>query len=164
MSEPTTAVAPPAEPTAPAQPAFSAITSQDEFDKRISERIARERAKYADYDDLAKKASELDRISESQKSEAQKAIERAEKAEQAAAEHQTALLRYQVAAEKGVPTNLIDLLTGTNKAEMEAVADRLLEHVGPPVSPFEHGPRTPSSALSGNAHMNAQIRRAAGRE
>lgn len=164
MSEPT--ITPPQANTEPppAAQSFAAITSQEEFDRRIAERIGRERSKYADYDHLKAKAEELDRLSEAQKSEAQKAIERAEKAEREAAEHQTALLRFQVAAAKKLPPALADRLQGSNKAEMEADADRLLEHVAPPVSPFEHGARTPAAAQSSNDHMNARIRRAAGRE
>ena len=36
---------------------FEAITSQEDFDKRIQQRIARERSKFADYEDLKSQAA-----------------------------------------------------------------------------------------------------------
>ncbi|HET7386856.1 MAG TPA: DUF4355 domain-containing protein [Nocardioidaceae bacterium] len=143
------------------QQKYEAPASQADFDRIVGERLARERAKFSDYDDLKQKASEFDKLAEAQKSEAQKAIERAEKAERTAAEHQTSLLRYQVAASKGVPADLVDFLTGADQSAMEQAADRLLAHVQKPngVPSFDGGSHT----VVQGGDMNQAIRRAAGR-
>lgn len=41
---------------------FRPITTQDEFNQAVSERIKRERAKYADYDDIKAKAARVDEV------------------------------------------------------------------------------------------------------
>jgi DNA repair exonuclease SbcCD ATPase subunit len=106
---------------------FQAITSQEDFDKAIQARIARERAKYADYDDAKAAMSELEKIRESQKTEAQKAQERLEAAEKRAAELELKATRAEIAATKGVPASL---LNGSTAEELEAAADALIAFRG----------------------------------
>lgn len=72
-------------------------------------------------------ARRLAEIEESQKTEAQKAQERLEAAEKRAAELELRSIRAEVAASKGVPT---DLLTGATQEELEASADALLAYRG----------------------------------
>lgn len=67
---------------------------------------------------------------ESAKSETQKATEALTSERDARTKAEQALLRYEVAAAKGVPANLAKFLTGANKAEVEAAADELLTEVG----------------------------------
>ncbi|MFL0711666.1 MAG: DUF4355 domain-containing protein [Microcella pacifica] len=103
---------------------FQAITSQEDFDKAIQARIARERAKIPkDYDELKAKAERLAQIEESQKTEAEKQAERLAEIERENAELKTAKLRAEVAAGKGVPA---DLLSGSTQEELEAAADKIL--------------------------------------
>lgn len=102
---------------------FTAITSQEEFDKAISDRIGRERAKFADYDAIKAKATKFDENEDKAKSEVTKALERATKAEQDLANERLERLRATVAADKGVPASNV---TGTTKEEMEASADALV--------------------------------------
>jgi hypothetical protein len=66
---------PPA-PTPPADPpeSFEAITSQEEFDKRLGQRLAREREKYADYDEAKRKAAEYDQLQEANRTEQERAV------------------------------------------------------------------------------------------
>lgn len=52
---------------------FTPIATQDELDRRVGERLARERAKFADYDELKAKAAKLDEVEAANKSELQKA-------------------------------------------------------------------------------------------
>lgn len=107
---------------------FEAITSQEDFDKAIQARIARERAKIpTDYDDLKAKATKYAEWEESQKTESQKAIDRAEAAEKRAAELEARTTRAEVAAAKGVP---VELLTGSTTEELEAAADALIKFKG----------------------------------
>lgn len=58
---------------------FEAINSQEEFDRRLSARLNREREKFADYDDLKAKAEAHDKAVEDAKTESQKAIDAARK-------------------------------------------------------------------------------------
>lgn len=48
--------------------------SQADLDRIITERVARERAKYADHADLKKKAAEFDKLSAAQQTELEKAV------------------------------------------------------------------------------------------
>lgn len=61
----------PDEPTDPA-PEFKPITSQDELDRRLGERLGREKAKYADYEDLKAKAAKFDEVDAASKTELEK--------------------------------------------------------------------------------------------
>lgn len=58
---------------------FEAITSQDEFDRRLSARLAREREKFSDYDALKAKAEAHDQALEEAKTEQDKAVDAARK-------------------------------------------------------------------------------------
>ncbi len=66
--------------------AFQPITSQDQFDRMVKDRIARVKATPpADYEDLKARAAKLDEIEAANLSELEKANARAEKAEQESA-------------------------------------------------------------------------------
>lgn len=58
---------------------FTPITSQEELDKRIGPRLAREREKFADYAELKKKADAHDKALEDAKTEQEKAVDAARK-------------------------------------------------------------------------------------
>lgn len=62
-------------PTPPAEKVWNPPSSQEEFDRIIGERLARERGKYADYADLKEKAAKFDEAQEAAKSEAEKQAE-----------------------------------------------------------------------------------------
>lgn len=64
----------PVQAQADAKP-FEAITSEEQLDKLLGDRLARERAKFADYNDLKAKAAQFDQASEAAKSDLQKATE-----------------------------------------------------------------------------------------
>lgn len=53
------------------QQGFTPPASQDELNRIIADRLARERAKFADYDDLKAKADQLQALEDAQKTEAQ---------------------------------------------------------------------------------------------
>ena len=103
---------------------FEAITSQEDFDRRIQSRIARERKRFENYDDLAAKAARLDEIEAQNKTEAEKAAERLAAAERRAVELEQKANRAEVAAANGVPA---ELLTGGTVEELEASADALIK-------------------------------------
>lgn len=123
---------------------FKAITSQDELDRVLKDRLARKDKQYSDYDDLKAKAAAFDKaeaerkkreraqLSEEQRyqddrkawEEAQAAWE-AEKADLAGRiqAFETDQLRAAVAAEKNVPAYLASRLRGSTREELEADAD-----------------------------------------
>lgn len=113
---------------------FEAITSQEDFDKAIQARIARERAKFADYDELKTAKAELDKIQESQKTEAQKTADALAAAEKRAAEAEIKVLRAEVAEAKSDPAKGIvvpaSLLSGSTREELESSADALIQFRG----------------------------------
>lgn len=117
---------------------FQAITSQEDFDKAIQKRIARERAKYetkyADYDDLKASAQKFKEFEESQKTEEQKRQERDAERDRELAELKAEKLRATVADEKSDPENGVHvpeaLLTGSTREELEASADALIKFKG----------------------------------
>lgn len=110
---------------------FEAITSQEDLDKIIQKRLARERNKYADYEALAAKAAKFDESVEAGKSELDKAIERAERAEEELAARRVEADRFKVIAEFNLPADLHDLITGTDVEEMRARAEKLSGLVTP---------------------------------
>jgi len=107
--------------------AFTPITSQEDFDKAIQARIAREQSKYSDYADLKAKAEKLNQIEEANKTELQKAQDALLEAQAKTKALEVANLRAQVAEAKGVPSTL---LTGDTKEAIEAAADALLSFKG----------------------------------
>lgn len=110
---------------------FSAITTQEDLDKIIGKRLAREREKYAGFEDLKAKAEKYDAIEEGQKTELQKLQERIEKAEKENAvfkqREQVNTWAAEVSKETGVPANL---LRGSTKDELESHAAMLKEFTG----------------------------------
>ena len=90
--------------------AFTPITTQEDLDKVIGARLAREREKYADYDDLKAAASKLaEAEARLSQIDAQAALDK---------------IRNDVAQEVGVPA---DLLRGSTKDELTAHASALAE-------------------------------------
>lgn len=90
--------------------AFTPITTQEDLDKVIGARLAREREKYADYDDLKAAAGKLaDAEARLAQIDAQAALDK---------------IRSDVAQEAGVPA---DLLRGSTKDELTAHAAALAE-------------------------------------
>lgn len=112
---------------------FKPITSQDDLNKVIGQRIAKVEAKYADYNDLRAKADEFDRAREAAKSDLEKAVERAEAAEARAAAYEAKEQRKSWAAEivkeSSVPA---EALRGSTREEMQEHFDVLKQLVSKP--------------------------------
>lgn len=107
---------------------FKPITSQEEFEARLKDRLARERAKFADYKDLKAKAARLDEIEEANKTETQRLADRLTEAERAAETARSEALRFKVASKFGVSDEDVDLfLTGTDEETLTKQAQRLSE-------------------------------------
>jgi hypothetical protein len=68
---------PPADDAGTGGDDFAPITSQEEFDKRISRRLNSERAKYRDYDTLKSKAEQFDLLARESQTDREREIEEA---------------------------------------------------------------------------------------
>lgn len=111
--------------------------------------------------DAAKRLAELE---DNAKTQAERDAEARTAAEQRAVKAEADLLRMRVAAAKGIPADLADLLTGADEAEMGAVADRLLAMKGatpPPVAgSADAGPQGEAPAVKSIDERIADARKA----
>ena len=105
--------------------------TQDQLDKIVEQRLARERAKFADYEDLKAKADRLAERENADKSEVDRAREEAEAAKKEAETAKGELLRMQIASSKGLSPSQAKRLVGNTREELEADADDLLEAFKP---------------------------------
>ena len=111
----------------PAAEEFKPITSQDDLNRIIGERV--KRAKPADYDDLKKKAAKLDEIEAANQTEAEKAAKRLADLEAELSTTRRDSLRIKIASANGITdAEDIDLfLTGTDEETLTKQAKRLAE-------------------------------------
>lgn len=121
---------------------FQSITSQEEFDKRLGDRLAREREKFADYAELKAKAAQLDAAEEAQKTELQKLTDKLAKAEGRANQLEGEMLRLKVAQAKGLTAEQAEFLAGDTEADLEARADKILALAGKTPGPEGDPPAT----------------------
>lgn len=102
--------------------------SQDELNKIVQERVAKEKAKYEGFEELKEKAAKFDEQAEASKTELQKATEKAEKLEAELKSLKKAeavnAIRTKVAEETKVPASL---LTENTEEECKAQAKAILE-------------------------------------
>jgi membrane protein involved in colicin uptake len=129
------APAPPVEPTPDAPKPAETV---DFWKQKAREQEARAKSN-------ADAAKRLEALEEAQKTEAQKAADAKAAAEKTAADAQRELLRYKVAAELGVPA---DLLAGDDEASIRSHAERLKAFKGEPAKPGTPKP-DPSQGGSG---------------
>lgn len=110
---------------------FKAITSQEDLNKVIDERLRRERAKFADYKDIKAKAERLDTIEEANKTEIQKMADRAAAAEAERDASRVETLRFKVAAKFGISEEDAELfLSGRDEETLAKQAQRLADRKG----------------------------------
>ena len=105
---------------------FKPITTQDDLNRVLADRIKRERDKYADYKDVKAKADRLDSLEAANKSEAEKVAERIAALESENARIQSEALRSRIQAKHGISDEDADLfLTGTDEATLTRQAEAL---------------------------------------
>ncbi|MCK9468657.1 MAG: hypothetical protein M0Q49_04505 [Porticoccaceae bacterium] len=110
----------------PAADEFKPITSQQELNAALKERLDRERAKFKDYGDLKAKAAKLDEIEQANLSELEKANGRITTAEKERDDAKAESLRLRIAVTHGISLEDADLfLTGTTEETLTAQAKRL---------------------------------------
>jgi hypothetical protein len=113
----------------PAADEFKPITSQEDLNRIIAERVKRVEAKYADHKDLKTKAAELDQIKAANQTEAEKTAERIAALENDLKATRLDALRRKVAGDhKITDQDDIDLfLTGTDEETLTRQAKRLAD-------------------------------------
>lgn len=110
----------------PAANEFKPITSQQELNAALKDRLDRERAKFKDYPDLKEKASKLDEIEQANLSTLEKANGRATTAESERDAARQDAARVRKAVQYGLSLEVADeFLTGTDEETLDAQAKRL---------------------------------------
>lgn len=105
---------------------FKPITSQQELNAALKDRLDRERAKFKDYPDLKAKASKLDEIEQANLSEIEKANGRITTAESERDSAKQEAMRVRKAVQYGLSIEVADeFLTGTDEETLDAQAKRL---------------------------------------
>ena len=127
----------------PAAEEFKAITSQDELNAVIKDRIDRERAKFSDYKDVKAKAARLDEIEQANQTEAEKAAKRVAELEAELNNTRRDSLRLKIASAHGITdADDIDLfLTGTDEETLTRQAKRLADREADRKKNGNHAPR-----------------------
>ena len=122
---------------------FTPITSQEEFDNKISERLNRQKEaltkQYADYDDLKAKCTDYETQIGSLTKDAEEKAKAYAETDAKIAEYETrikgyesASLKTRVAHEIGLPYELASRLTGESEEEIRKDAETLVQLVKKP--------------------------------
>lgn len=127
---------------------FTPITTQEEFDRAIGDRIKREREtlekKYSDYADLKSKAADYEKQLGELKTSLEDSTKKASEHEKTVADltgkitsYELTSLKTRIAHELGIPYELSGRLTGNDEKELRADAESLSKLVaaGKPTPP-----------------------------
>lgn len=139
----------------PAANEFKAITSQEELNAALKDRLDRERAKFKDYNDLKTKAAKLDEIEQANLSELEKANGRITAAESDRDTAKAEALRLRIAVTHGISLEDADLfLTGTDEetltAQAKRLSDRAAEQANAEAERKKKHPNVPNEGTSKN--------------
>ena len=138
---------------------FKPITSQDDLNHALDERLKRERAKFADYADLKTKAAKLDTLEQANKSEADKFSERIASLETENTAIKSQALRSRIQAKFSVSDEDAELfLTGIDEASLTKQAERLGVREAERKKQGNHVPKEGTSTQSGDDPMRAMAR------
>lgn len=128
---------------------FKPITSQDQFDAMVKDRIARAVSKFSDYDELKAQAMQRSEASKSLEDKLAEANGRIDELAKAKADSELRALRAEVAQAHGIsPEDASLFLHGTDAESLAEQAKRLSERIKPPAGPSvpsEGGSVKPSS-------------------
>lgn len=116
----------------PAQEPEKTFT-QAELNAIVADRLSREKGKYSDYEELKSKAAQFDAAEEARKTELQKATEKAEalqrKLDEITKTNEIRAMKDKVAAQTGLPADMLEFLTGADEETCMAQAKKLVERV-----------------------------------
>ena len=151
----------------PAADEFKPITSQDDLNRIIGERVKRATSKYADYQDVAAKAAEFDKLQAANQTEAEKAAGRIAELEAELTGVRSETTRLRIASEHGI-TDADDIalfLTGTDEETLTKQAKRLADRdADRKKAHVVSGEGKTPNAASGEADRRAFVRQLTGRE
>lgn len=134
MSDIDTTTAPAGEPST--EETFKAPATQEDLDRIVQARLAKERAKYSDYESLKTAAQKLADIEESAKSDLEKAIARAEAAEAKLTKTEFDSMKARVAAKFQLEDEDVEMfLTGSDEESLTKQAERLASKKVPKTAP-----------------------------
>ena len=116
---------------------FKSIETQEELDKIIENRLARQKeiieAKYVDYDQFKSRITELEAENTAQKATIEETGLSMKSWEQKEADfnakiagYETAQLKQKIALQAGLPFDLADRLKGDNEEDLKADAERFV--------------------------------------
>ncbi|MFP3156331.1 hypothetical protein LQZ18_18285 [Lachnospiraceae bacterium ZAX-1] len=131
---------------------FTPIATQEELNRVIGERIARERSKYAGFEDLKAKAEKLDAMEEASRTELEKATKRAQELEAKLSakeqEDKIRVLRSEAEKKHGLlPGSIIGAST---PEDIEALALKFSEYAKSAGSPIIKSDTGGSSGAKGS--------------
>lgn len=106
---------------------FKPITSQDDLNRIIADRVSRERGKFADYEDLKVKASKLDQLEAEKLTETQRLQAQLDELSGKASAAEKANARLSVIASEGIPAEYQDLVHGDTPEALAASAKKAKE-------------------------------------
>ncbi|MBS4750976.1 DUF4355 domain-containing protein [Carnobacteriaceae bacterium zg-ZUI78] len=111
---------------------FKTIETQEELDRIIGDRLARQKEKYSDYDQLKSRVEELENENgglkvtlESSKQELSSYTSQIEALNTKVSSYETASLRTRIALQNGLPYDLADRLVGDDEETLKADAEKL---------------------------------------
>ena len=141
---------------------FKPITTQEDFDRAIIDRLKREREsiakKFGDYDELKERTSAYDKQLSELKSALDEATKKASAHDQTVAEltgkitsYEMATLKARIAHEKGIPYELAGRLTGNDEKTLREDAEALTKIIN--VKPM--APPLKSTEPEGDTKTNA---------
>lgn len=132
--------------TPPADTEFKPITSQDDLNRVLADRIKREQAKFGDYKDMKAKAARLDEIEAANQSEAEKAAARLAEAESKAVEAERRALRFEIASEfQLTPEQAKKLVHVSSEEGIREIAEALAQKTALGKKTGNHVPREGST-------------------
>lgn len=121
---------------------FRPITSQDDLNRILEDRLKRERSKYADYRDIKAKAARLDELETANQTEIEKVNGRASTAESERDAAKAEAMRLRIAVSHGITLEDADLfLIGSDEETLTAQAKRLIDRDSTRKKANHHVPR-----------------------
>lgn len=127
---------------------FVAITTQDEFDKRISERLKREKEKYegqmgelrAEIDSMKLEIGQKDKALEEGKTGSEGLNKELEELKGKVSQYELSKLKTTIALQNGIPFDLADRLSGADEKSILEDAKKLASFVGrkEPIAPLKN--------------------------
>ena len=106
---------------------FKPITSQDDLNRIIADRVSRERGKFADYGDLQAKAQKFEQLEAEKLTETQRLQAQLEELNGKAARAERENARLAAIAAEGIPAEYQDLVHGETPEQFAASAKKAKE-------------------------------------